>query len=308
MVPLVAVLVRLSDGHRFVVPAQCMVGRSPSCHLVLDDRYASSEHAKLSWTGHAWRIRDLGSRNGTFVDGQRIEPGRPVPVRAHAQIGFGESEASFEMQDVSAPGAFAVDLEAGAVHPAVGEVLLLPNDRQPELTVYPDPNGTGWLAENNDGEKRSVEDRSVITAGGRPFRVELPVLVEATPMVDVAFTLENANLRFAVSSDEETVEIGLYFRGEEKARLEAREHSYLLLTLARARWEDRGRDVKDRGWRRVDEVLRMLRVDQNALNVAIHRARQQFAALGLEGAAGIVETARGRRRLGTDRFEIVALG
>ena len=81
----------------------------------------------------------------------------------------------------------------------------------------------------------------------------------------------------------------------------------LAAAQARAREEDRELPPQERGWRDVDRLLRMLKMDQNALNVSIHRARQQLSATGLEGAAGIVETKRGKRRLGTDRFEIVRL-
>lgn len=71
--------------------------------------------------------------------------------------------------------------------------------------------------------------------------------------------------------------------------LESREHGYVLLTLARARRTNAERSVGERGWIDRDELLRMLSIDANALNVAIHRARQQLLAAGIEGAQGIVE-------------------
>ena len=50
-----------------------VVGRGTE-HLGLDrDDRASREHAALIYDGHAIRIEDLGSRNGTFVDGQRLD-------------------------------------------------------------------------------------------------------------------------------------------------------------------------------------------------------------------------------------------
>ena len=131
---------------------------------------------------------------------------------------------------------------------------------------------------------------------------------EATPMVTVAQTLENVHLRLAVSPDEEKVVISVMLRGEVTHKLEPREHSYLLLTLARARLDDAHKPAGEQGWRDVEALTRMLKLDPNALNVSIHRARQQLARTGLEGAAGVVQTRRGRRRLGTSRFEIVRLG
>lgn len=48
------------------------IGRAPSASLVLEDEYASSAHAQLSPTSDGWLIEDLGSRNGTFVDGETL--------------------------------------------------------------------------------------------------------------------------------------------------------------------------------------------------------------------------------------------
>lgn len=46
-----------------------ILGRDPSCDLPLDDHRASRRHASVSTQGAQWSVRDLGSRNGTFVNG-----------------------------------------------------------------------------------------------------------------------------------------------------------------------------------------------------------------------------------------------
>lgn len=301
-----ASLRRLSDGSEHAVPSRCIVGRSSSCGLVSTDHYSSSEHAKIQWTGTHWELRDLGSRNGTFVDGKRVEPGRPVHIGVGAQIGFGEPTAGWMFTNADAPRLSALELSSQAVLASEGEILALPGDSDPEITIYPDKYGRGWVVEHRDGDVRAAEDQEVVIAGGRSWRLELPVISESTPMLDVAMTLENVMLRFAVSRNEERVQVTVILHGKEKP-LEQREHGYLLLTLARARAEDKARPLEERGWRKVPDILRMLRIDENAMNVAIHRARQQLAAIGLEGAANVVEVKRGQRRLGTEHFEIVAL-
>ena len=305
--PAVATFRRLSDGARFVLTAQSMIGRSRACAIRLDDPYVSSEHAKVVWTGTTWRIRDLGSRNGTFVDGCRIEPGRGVTIRQGATLGFGEAEEGWEVVEAGPPRPIATDVALGLVRAAEGEILALPDDHHPELTIYRAAGSAVWVAQEADGETRPITDQAVVTAAGRRFRLDLPSLMEVTPMVDVALTLDNVSLSMAVSSDEERVEIRVLLRGVEKARLEPREHSYLLLTLARARLQDADAAPADRGWRKVDELLRMLKIDQNTLNVSTHRARQHLSSTGLDGAASIVETRRGQRRFGTDRVQIVRL-
>lgn len=66
-----------------------LIGRAPSCTLVLDDDYSSSRHARVYPEGDGWLVEDLGSTNGTFLDDQRVTG--PVPVRAGAQIRIGQS-------------------------------------------------------------------------------------------------------------------------------------------------------------------------------------------------------------------------
>lgn len=65
--------------------SQVLVGRSPGNTLVLDDDYASNRHARLFPGDGGWWLEDLGSTNGTYIDGQRVtaaEEIRPgVPVR-----------------------------------------------------------------------------------------------------------------------------------------------------------------------------------------------------------------------------------
>lgn len=48
-----------------------LVGRDPSCHLVVSDRSVSRRHAEISRVDGAWVVRDLGSRNGIHLDGRR---------------------------------------------------------------------------------------------------------------------------------------------------------------------------------------------------------------------------------------------
>lgn len=48
------------------------IGRHPTNHVVIDIPTVSAEHAIVEYSGGAYRIVDRGSRNGTFVNGQRI--------------------------------------------------------------------------------------------------------------------------------------------------------------------------------------------------------------------------------------------
>ena len=48
-----------------------LVGRDPTCELVIDDSRVSRHHAEVCWADGGWLLRDLESTNGTYVDGER---------------------------------------------------------------------------------------------------------------------------------------------------------------------------------------------------------------------------------------------
>jgi pSer/pThr/pTyr-binding forkhead associated (FHA) protein len=55
-----------------------IVGREEDCHLHLTSEYVSRHHCVLLLDEYTLRIRDLGSRNGTFVNGKRIGSGETI--------------------------------------------------------------------------------------------------------------------------------------------------------------------------------------------------------------------------------------
>jgi hypothetical protein len=48
------------------------IGRSEECDIVLPDRQVSRYHAQITWGGERYRVEDLGSKNGTHVNGQEV--------------------------------------------------------------------------------------------------------------------------------------------------------------------------------------------------------------------------------------------
>lgn len=63
-----------------------VVGRNEACDLVLDDRKVSAVHMELVATERGVRVRDLGSRNGTFVREQKVET---APLEDHSEFRIG---------------------------------------------------------------------------------------------------------------------------------------------------------------------------------------------------------------------------
>jgi len=275
--------------------------------MQLGDPRVSGEHATILWSGGRWVIRDLGSRNGTFVDGGRIAAGEAARLVAGAKLGFGGPDDLWELVDAGPPSALAEDLASGAHVLAEDGILALPDADAPEVLIYDSGRG-GWTLEQSGETTEAITDGHVVRVSERSFRIRLPAALEGTATVEAGPRIDTIRLRFAVSRDEEHVIVTVLHRGREIV-LEEREHGYILLTLARARIADREEPLSEQGWIDRERLLKMIQLDPNALNVAIYRARGQLTAAGVEGAAAVVDVRRGQRRLGLepDRIEVVPL-
>jgi hypothetical protein len=69
-------------GHSFALDVVTPLGRDVNNAIVVDDPFASAEHAVLTFRGRSWYLEDLGSTNGTYINGR--------PVAGVAPIGFGD--------------------------------------------------------------------------------------------------------------------------------------------------------------------------------------------------------------------------
>ena len=67
--------------------AGTLVGRNPESSLVLDDDYASGRHLRIYRDDQGWVAEDLGSTNGTFLDGLQLTNPAPVEVGSELRIG-----------------------------------------------------------------------------------------------------------------------------------------------------------------------------------------------------------------------------
>jgi pSer/pThr/pTyr-binding forkhead associated (FHA) protein len=72
-------------GRSFDLDVITTLGRDVNNAIVIEDPFASSEHAVLTYRGRGWFVEDLGSTNGTYVNGRA--------VAAVAPLGFGDEVA-----------------------------------------------------------------------------------------------------------------------------------------------------------------------------------------------------------------------
>jgi pSer/pThr/pTyr-binding forkhead associated (FHA) protein len=75
------------QGTALSLDAITSLGRDVNNSIVVDDPFASSEHAILTFRGRGWYLEDLQSTNGTYVNGTRIEAVAPLTFGDEIQIG-----------------------------------------------------------------------------------------------------------------------------------------------------------------------------------------------------------------------------
>lgn len=68
-------------------PESLIIGADPGCDICLDLPSISGRHCRLTWSADGWMLQDLGSRNGTYVDGSPIT--KPVLIHPSQFITLG---------------------------------------------------------------------------------------------------------------------------------------------------------------------------------------------------------------------------
>jgi pSer/pThr/pTyr-binding forkhead associated (FHA) protein len=100
-------------GQTFQIPrGKFILGRETDCHLVLDSNAVSRHHCVLLLDDYTLRIRDLASKNGTFVNRDQTRTGERILVsgdtvrvadlviRVELEAGASTPDASLETQDI----------------------------------------------------------------------------------------------------------------------------------------------------------------------------------------------------------------
>lgn len=77
---------RALEGTSLALDGPVLIGRSPDADIVIGDEFVSARHAKIVPLGNGAVVEDLGSTNGTFVNGERVrgqrivEPGDVIDI------------------------------------------------------------------------------------------------------------------------------------------------------------------------------------------------------------------------------------
>ncbi len=82
-----------TDVYRLTPGQAVTIGRAPTNHIVVKDERCSRSHAEIFLTDDHWIVRDLDSRNGTFVDGKRLDG--DYQLRPEDEIRIGAFQMKF---------------------------------------------------------------------------------------------------------------------------------------------------------------------------------------------------------------------
>ena len=73
----------------YVIDGDITLGRSSRNDIVIKDKFVSKNHLKIIDDNQAYFIEDLGSANGTFLNGAKIEPNEVIELQNNDKIGVG---------------------------------------------------------------------------------------------------------------------------------------------------------------------------------------------------------------------------
>src|SRR3954464_13626106 len=119
-----------ADGqsrHEVRDGAPMLVGRAPTCDVPVFDPTVSRRHAELSLAPGGVKVTDLGSANGTFVNGEKITGDRMA--RGGDVVTFGK--VVFKLQDSAPPRAVPPPMAGGPPPPAPAPARRLWRARPP---------------------------------------------------------------------------------------------------------------------------------------------------------------------------------
>jgi len=159
------------------------VGSAPDCDLVVNQPYVSGKHCRLSLHGDQYVLEDLGSTNGTFVNGYRLEPHEPVYVSTGDQLTLGQSLPmpwpSTSQPSTSQPSASQPSGSQPAMRSAPGQVFNI--GRAPECEIRLDYPMISW-------------NHARITHSGREWIIEDLNSTNGTALNQISNKIKRATL------------------------------------------------------------------------------------------------------------------
>lgn len=275
------------------------IGRAPENGLVIADQTVSSNHASMWIEGGAVWLKDLGSRNGTFVNDQRIKgamqvhPGNAIrlgpdmELRLHGEEAGGAEFLALIVEDQVSKVQFPIRGERFRIGGADDDHLTIP-DAEPALAtllVYDD--GEVYLG-GDEGEEQQLKAGDAFEVAGRTFK-----LLALAPTYTATVEAEQAQYPYilnvtldGISGPEAMI---IDERSQRSHRVDAENRAILLYVLGK-QWlvdKEKGLGRTDIGWCSDSDVSvgiwgRRGTTDANALHVLTHRLRKELKKNGFD--------------------------
>lgn len=130
-------------GILFPITANTTVlGREEMCDIIIQDAEASRQHSKVSWEDNDFFLSDMGSTNGTFINGMQIIA--PTRLKSGDSIGLGQTLLSFELDAEKTAHAEYEQAAAAPVSPSQPDPVTGTPVTAPDSTRG-DSNSRKWL-------------------------------------------------------------------------------------------------------------------------------------------------------------------
>lgn len=124
------------------------IGRASDCSIPIKDRYLSRKHAEIIANGNSWILKDLGSANGTYLNGSRVE--RDEQLKTGDRIRLGDTEIVFETSERSTDRFIAV------AESAISATIAIPVH---DITDKPEEQDVARLQTLTQLARELIEDR-----------------------------------------------------------------------------------------------------------------------------------------------------
>lgn len=138
-------------GAPHALAAKTTVGRNHEGELVVLASSVSREHAELKKSDAGWTVRDLGSRNGTFVDGARVQGRVPLTGRHVVKIG---DVAVWFLAEVRAEPTAPPSQATASVGGGLVRFQITPGEIELCLVGTTDPEAGGALLSRREGSEK----------------------------------------------------------------------------------------------------------------------------------------------------------
>ncbi|MFZ9886196.1 MAG: FHA domain-containing protein [Myxococcota bacterium] len=166
------------------------IGRSDDNDLVLPDASVSKSHAILEQSTRGFVLRDLGSTNGVFLDGERALGGEPIEVGLGSVIGIGDYKLILAAAPAPARGGFHIGVtEPNGRHhvfAARGQEVTLGSDHSCDVLLEGDGVAPRHLRViEREGRLIIADLRSATGTFRNQERVQSPIVVHPTDLIRV---------------------------------------------------------------------------------------------------------------------------